>query len=839
MASDSIDISKGMDAQSLKLDILRHHRYTLAKSVYSTTRWDRFRSVVLTALDRLHDRWINTHEYYYEVDAKRVYYISMEFLIGRLLDNMLVNLGVRDEMREALADLGVDYDTLSETEYDAGLGNGGLGRLAACFLDSMATLGVPGYGYGIRYDFGIFQQQIKNGYQVEKPDMWLQFGNPWDVVRPKIMYPVQFYGESTPYTDEKGQLRFRWEHGQTVNALAFDSPVPGYRNEIVNHLRLWKATSSKAIDLQSFSQGEYIQAVRDAQLQENISRVLYPNDKVFVGQELRLKQEYFLVSATLQDILRRFKKVHSDWRKFPDKVAIQCNDTHPNLAIPELMRRLIDEEGLDWDMAWDITTRSINYTNHTVLPEALETWPVSLMRNLLPRHLQIIYEINKRFLNKVRDTFGNDVNRVRRMSIISEGERPSVQMATLGIVGAKKVNGVARLHTELIKKTIFKDFYELYPEKFVNMTNGITPRRWLKQCNPDLSDLITKHIGDKWVTDLNHLRKLEPFAQDPAFRKQFAAVKKANKQKLIDFIDRENGVSLNPDALFDIQIKRIHEYKRQVLVALHTAVLYNRIKAHPDAEVVPRVVLFAGKAAPGYTMAKLHIKLINSIAAKINNDPDMKGKLSCLFLENYSVSLAEKLIPAADLSEQTSTAGMEASGTGNMKFALNGALTIGTLDGANIEIKEEVGDDNIFIFGLTDEEVEETRREGYNPRHYYDTIPELREVLNQVRDGFFEPDHPDLFHPVIRALLDDGDYFMVLADFEAYLREQRNAEECYKTPDVWLEKAIYNVARIGKFSSDRTINEYSDIIWEADKIQLPKDRKDNGNGYGLTPWKER
>ncbi len=830
MTKTNDDITKAMDAQSLKLDIQRHLRYTLAKSKYSTTQWDKFRSVALTALDRLHDRWIDTQEHYYDVDAKRVYYISMEFLIGRLLDNMLVNLDILDEVKEALHELGMDYDQVKENEFDAGLGNGGLGRLAACFLDSMATLGIPGYGYGIRYDYGIFQQQIKNGFQIEKPDMWLRFGNPWDIVRPKVYYGVDFYGETVPYTDSDGQLRFKWVNTQKVNALAYDTPIPGYKNDVVNNLRLWKASSSKALDLQSFSQGEYIDAVRDSQLQENISRVLYPNDKVFVGQELRLKQEYFLVSATLRDILRRFKKVHNDWRKFPDKVSIQCNDTHPNLAIPELMRVLMDDEGLTWETAWDITRRSINYTNHTVLPEALETWPVPLMRNLLPRHLQIIYEINKRFLNHVRDSFGNDVNKVRRMSIISEGEKPSVQMATLGIVGSKKVNGVAKLHTDLIKKTIFKDFVELYPDKFVNMTNGITPRRWLKQCNPKLSDLITKEIGNGWITDLNQLKKIDKLADDKKFRERFTEIKRENKLDLIDFIESQYSLKLNPDSIFDIQIKRIHEYKRQLLVALHTAMLYNKIKANPDADFQPRTVLFSGKAAPGYTMAKLHIKLINSIAEKINTDPDTKGKLSCLFLENYTVSLAERLIPAADLSEQTSTAGMEASGTGNMKFALNGALTIGTLDGANIEIREEVGEENIFIFGLTETEVEEKRREGYNPRDYYNSIPELQEVMNQIRDGFFEPDSPELFHPIIRAILDEGDYFMVLADFQSYIEQQQEVEKLYKDQKTWIKKAIHNVARMGKFSSDRTISDYCEQIWECKRIDPPGNKKPAKSG---------
>jgi len=679
----------------------------------------------------------------------------------------------------------------------------------------MATLGIPGYGYGIRYDYGIFYQKIINGYQIESPDLWLRYGNPWDVVRPLIAYPVHFYGRSVPYTDGEGRLRYRLEDTEAVLALAYDTPVPGYNNDVVNNLRLWKAESSKAIDLHCFNQGEYIDAIRDTELQENISRVLYPNDKVFVGQELRLKQEFFLVSATLQDIVARFKKKHNDWRKFPDKVAIQCNDTHPNLAIPELMRILLDEEGLDWETSWDIVSKSIAYTNHTLMPEALEKWSVSLTRTLLPRQLEIIYEINNRFLNKVRTNFGEDINRVRRMSIISEGEQPSIQMATLGIVGSHKVNGVSALHSDLLKKTLFRDFYELWNDKFINVTNGITPRRWLKQCNPGLSNLISGEIGDKWITKLDELKQLEKKAEDPDFQKQFREVKNENKKHLAAYVQERNNIELNLNSIFDIQIKRIHEYKRQLLALLHAVTLYNRIKKDPDAPFQPRTLLFAGKAAPGYSMAKLHIKLINSVAEKINNDPDVGDKLKVVFLANYSVTLAERMIPAAELSEQISTAGMEASGTGNMKFALNGALTIGTLDGANIEIKEEVGDENIFIFGLTVDEIEEMRRTGYDSTKFYNGNTELKQALDQINSGYFSPNQSDLFQPVVNALLEENDYFMVLADYERYIKKQEEVEKIYQQPDIWWKRAILNTARMGKFSSDRTIMEYTNKIWGA------------------------
>jgi glycogen phosphorylase len=810
--NNSVHPRSGMDVDSFREDIKEHLRYTLAKDEFSTTQWDNYKSVVLSVTDRLHDRWLKTQQSYYDNGAKRVYYISMEYLIGRLLDNMLVNLGLQDVAAEAMEEVGLDYDEVRNAEWDAGLGNGGLGRLAACFLDSMATLGIPAMGYGIRYDYGIFYQSIENGFQVEKPDLWLRYGNPWDVVRPKTQYNVPFYGNSHAYHDDNGDLRFEWKDTHDVLAVAYDTPIPGYKNEVVNNLRLWKASSSSSIDLKSFNQGQYIDAVRDTQLNENISRVLYPNDKVFVGQELRLKQEFFLVAASMQDILRRFRKTNDDWRKLPEKVAIQCNDTHPNLAIPELMRVLVDEEGLDWELAWEITEKTMAYTNHTLLPEALEKWPVSLLRNLLPRHLQIIYEINRRFLKEVQAKVGDDRGKISRMSIVGEGENPVVHMASLGIVGSHKINGVAALHSDLLKKTLFRDFYEIYPEKFTNKTNGITPRRWLRQCNRELADLITGKIGEDWVTRLEKLREIEKFAGDKDFMKKFVQIKQNNKQRLADYIEQNRDIKVDVNSMFDIQIKRIHEYKRQLMLTLYAITQYNKLKGNPDLDVVPRTILVAGKAAPGYSMAKLFIKLMNDVGDKINNDPAVNGKLKFIFLENYSVTLAEKMIPAADLSEQISTAGFEASGTGNMKFALNGALTIGTLDGANVEINEEVGDENIFIFGNTVEDVDRLRHEGYNPLEFYERNNDLRHALDQIRDGYFN-ENKELYRPIIDALLHKGDYFLVLADYEAYVNKQAEVDELYKNKDEWFRKALLNSARVGKFSSDRTITEYAEEIW--------------------------
>ncbi len=804
----------GMDVDSFREDIKQHLHYTLAKDKFSSTEWDHYRSVVLAVMDRLHDRWIKTQQRYYQQKSKRVYYLSMEYLIGRLMDNMLINLGLQDVAAEAIEELGLDYDKLREAEVDAGLGNGGLGRLAACFLDSMATLGVPALGYGIRYDYGIFDQDIKDGWQIEKPDLWLQYGYPWSVVRPKKKYTVRFYGESTATKDGNGRLHFDWVNTHDVTALAYDTPVPGFRNDVVNNLRLWKATSEGGFDLKSFNQGDYIDAVRNNLLEENISRVLYPNDKVFKGQELRLKQEYFLVSASLQDAMNRFKKQFNDLHKIPEQMAIQCNDTHPNLAIPEMMRMLMDEEGLKWEPAWDIVTETMNYTNHTLMPEALEKWPLSLMSNLLPRHAQIIREIDRRFLQSIE--VKGDSDKKNNMRIISNEMDARVRMGNLGIIGAKKVNGVSELHSKLMKQTIFSDFSDQFPEKFTNVTNGITPRRWLRQCNRELADLITDRIGDGWVTHLEQLEEVEQFADDESFQEKFKAIKLRNKERLADYIREEVGVTVNPASIFDIQIKRIHEYKRQLMAVMHAILLYNRIRENPNADIEPRTLLFAGKAAPGYTMAKLHIKLINNVAKIVNNDPDVAEKLRILFLPDYSVSLAEKMIPAANLSEQISTAGMEASGTGNMKFALNGALTIGTLDGANIEIREQVGKENIFIFGHTVDEIDQVRNEGYNPQEIYNADEELKRVIDQIHEGYFSPEDRDLVHPITNALLNQGDYFMVLADFRRYAEMQEQVEENYRDEFDWNRKAIINVANMGHFSSDRSIRDYCERIWDVE-----------------------
>lgn len=805
----------GMDVDAFKQDIQQHLKYTLAKDELSTTGWDNYRSVVLSVMDRLHDRWIQTQQRYYREESKRVYYISMEYLIGRLMDNMLINLGMQDVAAEAFSEIGLDYEKVREAEVDAGLGNGGLGRLAACYLDSMATLGVPAIGYGIRYDYGIFDQEFDNGWQIEKPDLWLRYGYPWGIVRPKIQYPIKFYGETTSYQDEEGNLRFDWVNTRNVLALAYDTPIPGFKNDTVNHLRLWKATSAHAFDLESFNKGDYVEAVQSSVEEENISRVLYPNDKVFKGQELRLKQEYFLVASAVRDALERFKTQFDDFGKIPQKMAFQCNDTHPNLAIPELMRLLMDEEGLGWERSWDLVTETVHYTNHTLMPEALEKWPLSLMNDLLPRHVQIIREIDRRFLNSISLEGDNKKEKKKRMKVISDEMHSKVRMGNLGAIGSRKVNGVSKIHGQLMKETTFRDFQEPFGKKFTSVTNGITPRRWLRQCNRPLADLISDRIGSSWITDLELLQEVEPLAEDAGFREKFAAIKQQNKSTLADYIHEEVDVRVDPNSLFDVQIKRIHEYKRQLLNIFHVISLYNGIRSGVADPEHPRTVIFAGKAAPGYDMAKLHIKLINNVAQKINNDTAVNDKLKVVFLPNYSVSLAERIIPAADLSEQISTAGMEASGTGNMKLALNGALTIGTLDGANIEIRERVGDENIFIFGNTVEELNHLRQSGYVPGDYLDKNEELQQIFAQLSSGFFAPEDPDLFQPIINALLNQGDYYMLLADFNSYVQTQREVDGAYADPADWARKAIINVANMGYFSSDRSVREYAEKIWRV------------------------
>ncbi|MCX7882502.1 MAG: glycogen/starch/alpha-glucan phosphorylase [Brevinematales bacterium] len=811
--------SQGVDrglVDRIKEGFLRHRHYSLAKDEYTATDYDNFLSLAYTVRDMLFDRWIKTQQTYYNKDVKRVYYLSLEFLMGRTLGNALVNLGIEREAEVAMKELGLDIAELREEEKDAGLGNGGLGRLAACFLDSMATLGMAGYGYGIRYDYGIFNQKFVNGYQVEEPDDWLKLGYPWEIERCEFQLRVRFYGNVRVVKDEKGNEKYLWENTQDVLAIPFDVPVPGYKNDVVNTLRLWTSRATNEFDFHDFNAGNYIDAVEEKNLSENISKVLYPNDNSVAGKILRLKQQYLFVAASLWDILRRYKKHHKDFKDFPKKVAIQLNDTHPAIAVAELMRLLVDEENLPWDEAWSITQQVFGYTNHTLMPEALEKWPVAMMEELLPRHMQIIYKINADFLAEVSRRFPGDVDRLRRMSLIDESGERYVRMAWLATVGSHSINGVAALHTELLKKELFHDFYEMFPERFNNKTNGITPRRWLLKSNPALSSLIIEKIGDAWTVDLSKLRELEKFADDKAFQKEWQAIKLENKKRLAKIIAEECGVEVNVNSMFDVQVKRLHEYKRQLLNALHIVHLYNQLKENPSMDFVPRTFIFGAKAAPGYFMAKLIIKFINNVARVVNNDPVVGNKMKVVFLPNYRVSLAEKIFPAADLSEQISTAGTEASGTGNMKFALNGALTIGTLDGANVEIAEEVGMDNIFIFGLKVEEVEALKKQGYHPYHYYETNPNIRKVIDLIASGYFsQGEDPNLFKPLVDNLL-YTDPYLCLADFQMYADCQKKVSEAYLDQVSWTRKSILNVARMGKFSSDRTILEYNRDIWKAE-----------------------
>jgi starch phosphorylase len=808
----------GLDAASIKQSFVERLTYSVAKDSITATDRDWFFTAAYVARDRMIDRWMETMRRYYDEDVKRIYYFSMEFLMGRTLMNSLHNLGFDQQYRKALSELGVDLDKVREIEQDAALGNGGLGRLAACFLDSMATLELPGYGYGIRYEYGMFAQRIENGRQIEHPDNWLRYGNPWEFARPEVLFQVKFNGHVVQYKDDKGVERYHWIDTDDVMAMAFDTPIPGYGTRTVNNMRLWAAKATRDFELRYFNEGDYIKAVADKNDSENLSKVLYPNDTTEMGRELRLKQQYFFVCASLQDVFYRHSKHHDDFDSLPDKVAIQLNDTHPSIAIAELMRVLVDLHHLEWGKAWDITTRTFAYTNHTLMPEALETWPVAMFAKLLPRHLQIIYEINQRFLKDVMHQYPGDSDRLRRMSIIDEAADRRIRMAHLAIIGSHKVNGVAQIHTELMKQTIFADFDHFYPGKIVNMTNGITPRRWLNQANPRLSELISSRIGRGWVKDLSQLKLLVPFADDAEFRKEFATVKRANKEHFAALLKQKLNINADVNSLFDVQIKRIHEYKRQLLNLLHVVTLYNRIRHNPAIDFVPRTVIFGGKAAPGYATAKLVIKLINDVADIINNAPQVSGRLKMVFVPNYDVSTAEDMIPAADLSEQISTAGTEASGTGNMKLALNGALTIGTLDGANIEIGEEVGADNIFIFGLTAAEVARVKTNGYNPWDYYHANGELREVLDMIGSGFFSPDEPDRFKPIVDTLLQHGDHYLLLADYAGYIACQGKVDIAYQNKEQWVRSAILNVANMGKFSSDRTIRQYAEQIWDAKPV---------------------
>jgi len=807
-----------LNLDSVKQSMTNHLIFSIGKDPITATDRDWFFTLADVVRDRLIERWMETMRRYYHNDAKRVYYLSMEFLIGRSLMNSVLNVGFLDEVRQACIEAGVNLDKVTELEFDAALGNGGLGRLAACFLDSMATIGLPGYGMGIRYEYGMFNQKIEDGWQVEHPDNWLRYGNRWEFPRPEVLYPVKFHGRVVQYNDERGNLHHHWIDTDDVMAMAYDTPVPGFGLNTVNNMRLWSAKASRDFDLKYFNEGNYIKAVEDKNQSENLSKVLYPDDTTDMGKELRMKQQYFFVSASLQDILYRFCKHHETFDALPDKVAIQLNDTHPSIAIPELMRLLVDIHHLEWEQAWNITTRTFSYTNHTLMPEALETWTVSLFESVLPRHLQIIYEINQRFLKEVMHRFPGDNELLKRMSIIEETRGRRVRMAHLAIVGSHHVNGVAQLHSDLMKTTIFSDFNRYFPGKFTNITNGITPRLWLNQANPGLASLITGKIGKGWITDLSQLNQLAKLASDSKFQTEFRAVKHANKQRLAELVMERLDLQINPDSLFDVQVKRIHEYKRQLLNLLHVVTLYNRIRTNPSLDSVPRTVIIAGKAAPGYATAKLIIKLANSIADIVNNDPAVRGLLKLVFVPNYDVSTASIIIPAADLSQQISTAGTEASGTGNMKLALNGALTIGTLDGANIEIMEEVGEDNFFIFGLNTQQVAALKSSGYNPWDYYHGNGELKWALDMIASGYFSPEQSDRFKPIVDNLTHGGDHYLLLADYAAYVAAQERVETLYLDQQQWTRRAILNVASMGKFSSDRTISEYAEKIWGAKPV---------------------
>ena len=823
------DALANISADQIRDRFLGHIKYTCYKDWRTATDFDKLMSLCHVARDYAAAPMIVTQRTYLDRDVKRIYYLSMEFLIGQLLRHNLVALGILDRTREAMKQLDLDLDRLCEMEPDAGLGNGGLGRLAACFLESMATLELPGYGYGLRYEHGMFQQEFEDGWQVENPDDWLKFGTPWEVVRPEYEVPVYLYGRVDQVPGPGGQTRPVWVDWQMIEGVPHDVGVFGHGNSTTNILRLWASRASEGFRLDVFNRGEYVKAVESENWAETISKVLYPSDFVYAGRELRLIQEYFLVTCSIRDLVRRYLKNHSDWCSFPRKNAIHMNDTHPALAVAELMRFFIDETDLPWETAWDITVQTCAYTNHTLLPEALERWPVELLQRVLPRHMQIIYDINARVLQRVEARFPGQVDKMRAISMIEEGEHKQVRMTNLAVAGSHSINGVSALHSDLLKKRLLPEFVEMWPERFNNKTNGITHRRWLLQCNPGLSGLITEHIGDGWVHDLDQLRKLEPLAEDAEFRRRFREVKRDNKARLAGVIKRLCHENVDPDSLFDVQVKRLHEYKRQLLNALHIVTLYLRIKANPRLDIVPRTFVFGAKAAPSYHIAKRIIKLINSVARVVNTDPDVGGRLKVVFLPDYRVSLAELIIPAADLSEQISTAGMEASGTGNMKLALNGALTIGTWDGANIEIAEQVGLDNIFIFGHRAEDLVHLRESGYNPRAWVDGDAELRSVMESIRTNWFIPAQPDMFAEVCKTLLEQGDRFFHVADYRMYIEGQQKVDALFRQPEEWTRRAILNVARMGPFSSDRTIRQYASEIWQVTPVAIELG-PENGNG---------
>ncbi|CAA9890741.1 glycogen phosphorylase [Candidatus Methylobacter favarea] len=805
---------QGMTKKDFIDDFKQYYIHLLGRDERCRSPFYAGEALSLAIRDRLMERWKITHHTYKNNDCKRVFYLSMEFLMGRTLSNAMLNLGVSDVATQAMYDLGIDIEELIDSEPDAGLGNGGLGRLAACFIDSCATLQLPAIGYGLRYEYGMFTQTISNGEQLEKPDHWLRHGNVWEIERLEYSHRIKFGGYSRIQEDASGRQQFCWMDTHDVLAVPFDTPVPGYRNGTVNSLRLWKAVATEEFNFDEFNAGDYPEAVAAKTTAENITMVLYPNDANENGKELRLRQQYFLASASLQDVTTHWASLHGeDFCHFAEKSCFQLNDTHPCIAIAELMRLLMDVHSLTWDAAWAITRSTMAYTNHTLLPEALEKWPVKMMQRLLPRLMDIIFEINARFLTEVSMRWPGDSERLRRMSIIEEGPQQQVRMAYLAIVGSFSVNGVAALHSRLLQQDLFRDFHELWPHKFNNKTNGVTPRRWLAACNPELASLLTETIGDSWITDLSQLKKLEPYAEDAQFRQRWRDLKKAAKQRLIDFKKQQHNIDLNVDALFDVQVKRIHEYKRQLLNVLHVIYLYNRIKKGDTENWLARCVLIGGKAAPGYRMAKKIIKLIKNVAQVINSDPEIGAKLALIFLPDYRVSAMEKICPGADLSEQISTAGKEASGTGNMKFMMNGALTIGTLDGANIEIREEVGDENFFLFGLTEEQIA-TRRDHYDPVAIINQDDELQQVIYLLESGHFNQFEPGIFDDILVSIKSPHDPWMTIADFRSFVDAQKRVEDAYQDKDRWTKMSILNCANSGKFSTDRTITEYNRDIWK-------------------------
>jgi glycogen phosphorylase len=819
----SEDVRGGTGADALRQAVVDHLRYSVCRVPAGATPHDFYRALALAVRDRMQDRWTSTTETYLERGRKIACYLSAEFLLGPHLGNNLVNLGMDQAARTAMAALGQDLDAILECEEEPGLGNGGLGRLAACYLDSLATLERAAIGYGIRYEFGIFDQEIRDGWQAEITDKWLRYGNPWEIAKPEVAYRVGWGGRTEWYRDDDGVNRARWLPHRVVKGIAYDTPIQGYRVNTCNTLRLWSAEAVESFDFQAFNIGDYYKAVDEKLVSETITKVLYPNDEPEVGKRLRLAQQYFFVSCSLQDMLHMLDLAGAPVTHFAERFAVQLNDTHPSIGVAELMRLLVDERRVDWDAAWRTTVDTFGYTNHTLLPEALETWPLPMLRDLLPRHLEIIYEINRRFLDEVRARFPGDGARLSRMSLIDEAGDKRVRMAHLATVGSHAVNGVAALHSELLKASVLKDFYELWPERFSNKTNGVTPRRFLALANPALRDLLNRAVGDRWPVDLASLRTLERYVDDAAFRREWRGIGRSNKQRLADYIRVQSGIEIDPDWMFDIQVKRIHEYKRQHLNVLHIITLYQRLKRNPGLPIPPRAFIFGGKAAPGYRMAKLIIKLINAVADTVNGDPDVNSRIRVAFVPNFNVQNAHIIYPAADLSEQISTAGKEASGTGNMKFMLNGALTIGTLDGANVEIREEAGANNFFLFGLTAEQVERVTRDGYRPAKYLEDNAELRAALDLIASGHFSRGDATVFAPLVAGLR-DVDPFLVLADYAAYVACQEEVSRAWQDGERWTRMSILNTARSGKFSSDRSILEYCEDIWNVPPTPVTLDQ---------------